>query len=354
MFCNVCRIRCSQAQSDHLTGLHMIWHCPKCLNELTEQDPRLSCAGCGSQYEKFGGIPDLRLPRRSWIDYEADREEARRLLADAAAMRPEELVRRVFSLRPDWTKVRVENCTGKVITGPNRARTDIDGWLKMHVNGGFFLEVGCGPGALLLATAQRGYRGAGIDVSLVWLVVAQKLMLAAGYQPTLAAANGEALPIATSSVPAIVALDVIEHVADRDQFVSEMARVTKPGGCIALSTPNRFSLGAEPHVSIWGVGWLPRRWQKSYVNWRTGDRYESTVLLSLRDLRQLFERNSFNAEIVTPSIDESEIAKFGPRRAVLAKIYNRLVTLRLLHRLFLRVGPFFRIVGRKRDGIGGT
>jgi 2-polyprenyl-6-hydroxyphenyl methylase/3-demethylubiquinone-9 3-methyltransferase len=59
---------------------------------------------------------------------------------------------------------------------------------------------------------------------------------------------------------AVVALEVIEHVADRDLFVASLCARVAPGGAIALSTLNRtpkaFTMaivGAE-----FVMRWLPR------------------------------------------------------------------------------------------------
>lgn len=86
----------------------------------------------------------------------------------------------------------------------------------------------------------------------------------------MAAALGEALPLADGALSGVVSLDVIEHVDRPDAFLNEIDRVTRPGGRLALSTPNRFSLAPEPHVMVWGVGLLPRRYQARYVAWRSG------------------------------------------------------------------------------------
>src|SRR5205814_6303531 len=114
---------------------------------------------------------------------------------------------------------------------------------------------------------------AGVDASLVNLVVARRLLAARGHRARLAAALVERLPVSDASMSAVLALDVVEHLGDAGRFLSEAARVLRPGGRLALSTPNRFSLAAEPHVSVWGVGWLPRRWQPAYVRRRSGIDY---------------------------------------------------------------------------------
>jgi SAM-dependent methyltransferase len=59
------------------------------------------------------------------------------------------------------------------------------------------------------------------------------------------------LPLADASVDAIVALQVIEHLAPAEGFVREARRVLRPGGTLVISTPNRatFPAGLNPfHV----------------------------------------------------------------------------------------------------------
>jgi SAM-dependent methyltransferase len=49
------------------------------------------------------------------------------------------------------------------------------------------------------------------------------------------------LPLADSSMDAVVSLQVIEHLADQAAFIAAVARVLRPGGLLALSTPNRLT-----------------------------------------------------------------------------------------------------------------
>ena len=198
------------------------------------------------------------------------------------------------------------------------------------------------------AAVSEKYTGIGVDVSLVWLIAAQRLIAERGGQPILTAALAEALPLRTGSVSAVISLDVIEHVAHPRPFLAEIDRVTSPQGGIALSTPNRYSLAAEPHVFLWGVGWLPRRWQSAYVEWRRGERYDFARLLSTWEMAGFLRKHtSFRYTILIPPIPDCEINVFPPRRAMLARLYNRLAVSRWLRWAFLVVGPFFRVVGKK-------
>ena len=202
---------------------------------------------------------------------------------------------------------------------------------------------------LLAAAVHHGAAGIGIDVSMTWLVVARKLVQAHGGRPLLAAALGESLPLADGAVDGVVSLDVIEHVRDCDAYLREIDRVTRPGGALALSTPNRFSLTAEPQVFVWGVGWLPQPWQSRFVKWRSGKSYDDTVLMGSGGLRRRVERcTRFDITIVIPPVSEAELRRFSTTKAWIAQLYNRLRGIALLRGLLLLVGPFFRVTGIRR------
>lgn len=327
-----------------------IWVCPKCHCTLENINNGLKCTSCNSSYEVFGGIPDFRLPGESWKNHDADKESARKLLAKADDMTTEEFVHYACSLQPGWDEARIELRTQGVMNAPHRLQNEIKGWLKPCVTeSGLLLDLGCGPGMLLASAASVNRRGIGIDVSLEALVLAQKLIREWGGKPVLAAAMAEALPLTDGSVSSVVSLDVMEHVADPGPYLREINRVTVEGGRVAISTPNRYSFAAEPHVFVWGVGLLPRRFQKRYVKWRSGKSYDFTQLLSAWELKRLFRKNTrFSAEIFIPEISAVNINAFPPFKAMIAKIYNRLINLVWLRWVFLFIGPFFNVIGSNK------
>lgn len=330
--------------------VQIAWCCPRCRAPLSSGDDWLDCAGCDARYEVIDGIPDFRISADFWLDMEQDRTAARELAARFSTDDMEGLVRQVFASRPEWDEARIALRTRQVFDAHGRLGREIDGWLDLATRDAPFLEIGCGPGMLLAAAASKGRAGIGIDASLVWLVVSKRLISLWGGQPVLAAGLADALPLADNSVHATISLDVIEHVSDPQTFLREVNRVTRVGGTVALSTPNRFSLAAEPHVFVWGVGWLPRPWQSAFVRWRSGKSYDYTRLLSTWEAVGIMRRNTeFNFHILLPEIPGEEIRHFPKYRRVLARLYNRLSALPFLRGLFLVICPFFRIVGTRCD-----
>ena len=60
------------------------------------------------------------------------------------------------------------------------------------------------------------------------------------------------LPFADASMDAVVSIEVIEHVEDQFAFLRELARVTKPGGLVIVTTPNVLNLNSRVRNLVWG------------------------------------------------------------------------------------------------------
>jgi 2-polyprenyl-6-hydroxyphenyl methylase/3-demethylubiquinone-9 3-methyltransferase len=129
------------------------------------------------------------------------------------------------------------------------------------------LDIGCGGGILSEPLARIGAQVVGADASETNIEVAKlhaaKSSVAVDYRATTA----EALADAGEQFDIVLAMEIIEHVADVELFVSRCAQMVKPGGFLIIATLNRtlksFALaivGAE-----YVLGWLPRgthKWDK--------------------------------------------------------------------------------------------
>ena len=117
--------------------------------------------------------------------------------------------------------------------------------------GDHVLEVGCGTGVVLRDLAARvGRRGTvvGVDRSRVVLTAARRLCRpeAGAARVTLRAADGARLPFAAGRFDATLAITVLLHLAVPLPVVREMARVTRPGGRVALQDQD-FGVVAVAH-----------------------------------------------------------------------------------------------------------
>jgi ubiquinone/menaquinone biosynthesis C-methylase UbiE len=95
------------------------------------------------------------------------------------------------------------------------------------------LDVGCGTGALLAAIvgAHPEVRACGIDLSAGMLDVAARRL---GPGAQLELADAEHLPLADASVDLVVCVDSFHHYPHPDVALSEMHRVTRPGGRLVI------------------------------------------------------------------------------------------------------------------------
>ena len=109
------------------------------------------------------------------------------------------------------------------------------------------LEAGCGEGygADLISRVARRVTALDYDEATVAHVRARYPRLEVMH------ANLTELPLADRSVDVVVNFQVIEHLWDQPQFVSECARVLRPSGLLMVSTPNRitFSPGRDTPIN---------------------------------------------------------------------------------------------------------
>ena len=97
------------------------------------------------------------------------------------------------------------------------------------------LEVGCGTGVVLrdlVALVGPGGRVAGIDPSRTVIAAARRLCRGTGIH--VRHADGAKLPFTDDGFDVTLAVTVLLHVADPVAVVREMARVTRPGGRVAV------------------------------------------------------------------------------------------------------------------------
>jgi len=112
---------------------------------------------------------------------------------------------------------------------------------------GRLLEIGCSYGFFLDAARREGWEVEGIELSDRAASFARKelgLPVAGGTVSDLS----ERQPV---PFDAIVAWHVIEHVTDPRKFLEEIAGLVRPGGIVALRTPNIDSVVAKLAGRAW-------------------------------------------------------------------------------------------------------
>jgi 2-polyprenyl-6-hydroxyphenyl methylase/3-demethylubiquinone-9 3-methyltransferase len=129
------------------------------------------------------------------------------------------------------------------------------------------LDVGCGGGVLSEPLARLGASVTGLDPAPENIAVAQRHAERSGVAVAYRNDMVEAVAAAGERFDVVLAMEVVEHVADVQAFVTACAAAVRPGGLLIMATINRtlraFALaivGAE-----YVLGWLPRgthQWDK--------------------------------------------------------------------------------------------
>ena len=101
------------------------------------------------------------------------------------------------------------------------------------------LDVGCGKADFLASLQSRAVFAAGRCIGLDAI---KHSGFNLGIEFIQADLDQGELPVEASSSDLTVAIEVIEHLENPRAFMRELVRVTRPGGWLAVTTPNQLSL----------------------------------------------------------------------------------------------------------------
>lgn len=111
--------------------------------------------------------------------------------------------------------------------------------------GDLVLDAGCGEGRHCFGCLERGARVVGLDLDFDSLRLSSiRLRERAGEIGTFGAmlqGNAFALPFADGRFDRVICSEVMEHVHDYVAAARELARVTRPGGRLAITIPTATS-----------------------------------------------------------------------------------------------------------------
>jgi len=148
----------------------------------------------------------------------------------------------------------------------DRFQTFVD-LARRHVDGGHWLDIGCGAG-LLIALAQRaGFTGEGIELN------ADRRRAAA--TQTRAKIHGvpvEAVGYPDDSFDVISMINVFSHLTSPAETLTELHRILKPGGVLVMATGEMTEGVQKSHMLNWNLGD-----HLHFLGDRTLDRYSERV-----------------------------------------------------------------------------
>jgi ubiquinone/menaquinone biosynthesis C-methylase UbiE/uncharacterized protein YbaR (Trm112 family) len=325
--------------------------CPLCKGDLATAPSALACAACRKTYPIFSGIPDLRVYEDHLIRPQDDYRKSEKILAQAATLSFAEMVRYYWSFPTDPpTPPRLrDRFVRHVLTDEDR----VQGYLDKIGRGGNFLEVGCGTAALLKAAHPEFDFAAGCDIALRWLLVARQRIEEAGLAANLVCCCADYLPFSRNSFDSIASVSLLEHVSDAAAVVGEFARVASADARVFAWTANRFSLAPEPHVRVWGVGFLPRRWMPAYVKRVSGIAYQNKHLLSCFEIRRLFQKARLGSiQFSLPTITTVDWEYLRGLERWGARLFRWAARVPLLRRALVPISPVILIEARAAGHTG--
>jgi 2-polyprenyl-6-hydroxyphenyl methylase/3-demethylubiquinone-9 3-methyltransferase len=122
------------------------------------------------------------------------------------------------------------------------------------------LDIGCGGGLVAEPMARLGFAVTGIDAAPETVLTAHSHAGEAGLAIDYRATAAETLAASGERFDAVLAMEIIEHVADLEAFLAAAGTLVRPGGAFVAATLNRTAksylfaiIGAE-----YVLGWLPR------------------------------------------------------------------------------------------------
>jgi len=122
------------------------------------------------------------------------------------------------------------------------------------------LDIGCGGGLLSEPMARMGADVVGADASEKNIMIARTHAAGSGVAVDYRAVTAESLAEAGETFDVVLNMEVVEHVADVDFFMSTCASMVRPGGLMFVATINRTMKAAA--LAIFAaeniLRWLPR------------------------------------------------------------------------------------------------
>src|SRR5207302_201248 len=100
-------------------------------------------------------------------------------------------------------------------------------------------DIGCGGGLIAEPMTRLGFTVTGLDADAQAIATARAHAAASGLAIDYRVADIDALLRAGERFDVVLALEILEHVAERNAFLSRIGALVRPGGAFIGATLNR-------------------------------------------------------------------------------------------------------------------
>ncbi len=322
--------------------------CPSCRSSLVTRNSGRSCFGCDREFPEVAGILDARVASDRYMSLDAERAKAERLASLESSTDAMGLASAYYAMTDDVVDHRRARFLRHIAGAEARGEAIV----RRLPREGRILELGCGTGGLLVAAARSGRSIIGVDIAARWLVVARRRLADHHLNVPLLAACAERLPWPDASFSAVVADSLLEHLDDPSEVLRECLRVLKPEGRLIVWSPNRLTLTVDPHVGLWGVGWLPRPWLERYLKLRGRTEWPPRTLSAVEARRLVRKAGLRRVAIDVPPVSRAWARTRRRSERLAIRMYamaRRLPVARSALRVF---GPLWELQAQAPQGRG--
>jgi 2-polyprenyl-3-methyl-5-hydroxy-6-metoxy-1,4-benzoquinol methylase len=189
---------------------------------------------------------------------------------------------------------------------------------RRPLQGARVLDIGCAYGGMVVAFAERGCQVTGIDINESLLQLGQANLADQRVSAPLLSRDASApAPDFVAAFDLIVANDVIEHVADLDSFLDNLALWLRPAACAYLEIPNGKAVEAvlsDGQHALFGITLLDYPDAAAYLRAARGSEYDTYHYLRLEEYLERFRARGLGVEVLERSWENRTIA--GLREAL--------------------------------------
>lgn len=146
------------------------------------------------------------------------------------------------------------------------------------------LDIGCGGGLLSEPMSRLGAQVVGADPSRTNIETASLHAEQAGLEIDYRAVTAEKLKADGESFDIVLNMEVVEHVADLDLFITDCAAMVRPGGLMFIATINRT-------FKAWGLAIVAA---ENILRWLPRGTHQFEKLVRPAELEQALEANTMS------------------------------------------------------------